>query len=315
MKKVLITDDVHPSLIEGLRTRNYVVEYMPEISLSDTISIIDAYEGIVINSKIKAHQAFLSRADKLEFIARLGSGLEIIDLDMAAEKGIQVFSAPEGNCNAVAEHAVGMLLCLFNNLLQADSQVRQEIWQRERNRGRELGGLTVGIIGYGHTGPSFAAKLAGFDVNVLVYDRFKPISAANGISVCGDLTRIQNEADVISLHVSLNETSHHMINSEFIDACHKPFVLINTSRGKAVKLQDLLEGLKTGKVSGAGLDVFENEKPSTFTEEEKSLYSQLYRLKQVVLSPHIAGWTLESKKRIADVLLTKLDNSGLLKNI
>lgn len=313
-RKVLISDDVHPVLLEGLQARGYEVAYMPLISFAEVLEKVSEYDGLVINSKIKAHKQLLSAAPNLKFIARLGSGLEIIDLDLAHKMGIQVFSAPEGNCNAVAEHAMGMLLCLLNNLSVADQEVRKFKWEREQNRGRELSGLTVGIIGYGHTGPAFAAKLAGFDVQVLVYDAFKPNLTTDlpQVQFC-DLQTIQREADIISLHVSLNDTSHHMIDQSFIEACHKSFILINTSRGKAVHLPHLIAGLHKGKVSGACLDVFENEKPLSFDETEKALYSQLYQFQQVVLSPHIAGWTYESKRKIAEVLLKKLDDSGILK--
>jgi D-3-phosphoglycerate dehydrogenase len=313
IRKVLISDDVHPVLLEGLQSRGCEINYLPMISYDEVLVQVHKYDGLVINSKIKAHQQLLSRAPNLKFIARLGSGLEIIDLDLAKSRGIQVFSAPEGNCIAVAEHAMGMLLSLLNNLMTADQEVRRFTWKREQNRGREMSGLTVGIVGYGHTGPAFAAKLAGFDVKVLVHDAFKPKLTTNlpYVQFC-DLQAIQRQSDIISLHVSLNETSHHMIDQEFIDACAKPFILINTARGKAVHLADLLAGLRSGKVLGACLDVFENEKPQTFDEAEKALYSQLYQLSQVVLTPHIAGWTFESKRRIAEVLLKKLDDSGIL---
>ncbi|MBK8502367.1 MAG: hypothetical protein IPL46_09220 [Saprospiraceae bacterium] len=309
MKKVLITDDVHPLLISGLTARGYDCDYNPQITLENTRQIVEYYAGLVINSKIKADKSLLEKGSKLEFIARLGSGLEIIDLDEARACGITILSAPEGNCNAVAEHAVGMLLSLLNHLNRADREVRQLLWNREKNRGRELKGLTVGIIGYGHTGPAFSEKLSGFGVKVLAYDKFNPIETTlKHVNIC-DLKTIQNQADIISLHVSLNPSSHHLVDQAFIEGCAKPFILINTARGKAVRLEDLIWGLEKGKIVGACLDVFENEKPTTFSELEKDLYSRLYEMDQVILSPHIAGWTYESKERIAEVLLKKLDGA------
>jgi len=312
MKKVLITDDVHPYLVEALKDRAYICDYRPKLSLDETRSIISHFHGVVINSKITADKSFISSAPKLEFIARLGSGLEIIDLEAARKLGVHVLSAPEGNCNAVAEQAVGMLLALMNNLLRADREVRDLQWNRENNRGRELRGMTMGIIGYGHTGPALAEKMSGFGVRVLAHDKYKVDLRSNQkhVEIC-DLKTIQNQADIISLHVSLNPSSFHMVNREFIEQCTRPIIIINTSRGQAVCLEDLLWGLREGKIAGACLDVFENEKPATFSEEEKALYSQLYLMENVVLSPHIAGWTVESKKRIAEVLIEKLDKANI----
>ena len=307
-KKVLITDDVHSLLIDGLVSRGYDCDYQPAISLEDTKNLISGFQGLIINSKIKADKDFLIEGEQLEFIARLGSGLEIIDLDFARDRGIKVLSAPEGNCNAVAEHAIGMLLSLLNNLNRADREVRQFEWNRESNRGRELKNLTVGIIGYGHTGPAFAEKLAGFGVRVLAHDKFVQIGVVpKHVEIC-DLKAIQNEADIISLHVSLNESSKHLVNRNFIENCRRSFILINTARGQAVCMEDLIWGLESGKISGACLDVFENEKPATFSANEKDLYSRLYQMEQVILSPHIAGWTFESKALIAEVILKKLDD-------
>ncbi len=309
MKKVLITDDVHPDLISGLQQRGYDTDYRPTITPEETRREVSSYDGLIINSKIIVDQNFIDKASNLIFVARLGSGLEIIDLDYARFRGIQVLSSPEGNCNAVAEHAMGMLLSQLNHLTRSDREVRQFQWNREKNRGKELMNLTVGIIGYGHTGKSFAEKLVGFGVQVLAYDKYKDIFNQPKHVMISDLKTIQNQADIISLHVSLNPGNYHMVDRNFIDTCSKPFILINTSRGMAVKLKDLLWGLESGKISGACLDVFENEKPGSFSDLEKELYSHLYRMDQVILSPHIAGWTHESKKRIADVLLKKLDES------
>ncbi len=307
MKKVLIADDVHPVLIEGLRKLGYECDYQPDISLIETRQIVEKYRGIVINTKIKADHQLLNRTNDLLFIARLGSGLDIIDLDLAAQKGIHVFSAPEGNCNAVAEHALGMLLTVANHYIQGNSQVRSFHWDREGNRGFELEGRTIGVIGFGHTGKAFIEKLSGFNARVLVYDRFKKnmTSPHSNVSFV-DLKQLMHESEIISLHVQLNDTSYHLVDADFIEGCSNKFILINTSRGKVVKTEDLISGLETGKIRGACLDVFENEKPATFTDYEKSLYSRLYSFKNVVLTPHVAGWTVESKRKISEVLLKKI---------
>lgn len=307
MKKVLITDDVHPVLLKGLQDLGFETTYLPEITLEETRTIVHAYQGLVINSKIKAYADFLANTKDLEFIGRLGSGLDIIDLEVARDMDIAVISAPEGNCNAVAEHALGMMMALLHKICQGNHEVKNGLWQREDNRGIEIMGRTVGIIGFGHTGPAFAEKLSGLGVRTLVYDRFKTDleRKAPALQVVS-LEEIQQEADFISLHVSLNDTSRYMINDAFVAACRKPFFLINTSRGKVVDTRALIKGLSSGKVRGACLDVFENEKTSTYSDEEKKLYSALHHFPNVLVTPHVAGWTVESKQRIAEVLLTKI---------
>ncbi|MDQ3142969.1 MAG: NAD(P)-binding domain-containing protein [Bacteroidota bacterium] len=306
--KVLITDDVHFSLIPALETRNFHVDYLPDISLQETIERIHYYTGLIINSKINVDQELLDKATHLKWIARLGSGMEIIDLPLTQLKGIKVFNTPEANCNSVAEHALGMLLALLRNLPRADKEIREMQWFREKNRGEELRGKTLGIIGYGHTGTRFAEMLNGLNVKVLVFDKYKQLNIfTDRLEVVNDVRQIQEQADIISLHVPLTPETEYLIKADFIANCKKAFILINTSRGKVVNTHDLLLGLKEGKVRGACLDVFENEKPDSFSVEEKTMYGELYLMHNVVLSPHIAGWTHESKKAIADILLQKLD--------
>jgi D-3-phosphoglycerate dehydrogenase len=306
--KVLITDDVHPLLIEGLHSRNWEVHYNPEISLKEAADIIGNYEGLIINSKIIADSAFLEKAERLKWLGRLGSGMEIIDAAAAAKNGIQLISTPEGNCNAVAEHALAMILSLFRNLNRADRELRDKNWVREKNRGEELCGKTLGIIGYGHTGQRFEELLRGFDVKVLVYDKYKQLSNSEGrYSVVKDVNEIRESADLISLHLPLSSETKHLIDKNFITGCRHSFYLINTSRGQIVKTSDLLEGLRSGKIKGACLDVFENEKPLSFSDSEKIMYDELYGMEQVLLSPHIAGWTHQSKQKIAEIMLEKLD--------
>ena len=313
MKKVLITDDVHPLLIEGLKSAGYHCEFQPDISLENGRQVVADYTGMIVNSKIRVDKAMLDKAVQLRFVGRLGSGMEIIDQAYAAEKKVAVYNAPEGNCNAVGEHALGMLLALANNLLRADVEVRQKIWRREANRGFELKGKTVGIIGFGHTGSSFARKLAGMELTVLAYDKYKEHYAKEYRYVEEvDLATLTTRSDVVSLHLPLTAETHHLVDDIFLNKCKDNVIIVNTSRGAVVHTAHLVKALESGKVGGACLDVFENEKPSTYTHMENSYYDQLFRMPQVVLSPHIAGWTKESKERLASVLLTKItgENDG-----
>ncbi|MCC7465493.1 MAG: hydroxyacid dehydrogenase [Saprospiraceae bacterium] len=308
MGRVLITDDCHRLLIEGLEQIGWECDFEPNITPAETIDRIGAYEGLVINSKILVNREFLDRAHQLRFVARLGSGMEIVDRAYAAEKGVKVWSSPEGNRNAVAEQALGMLLGLANHLPRADREVRQNIWRREANRGWELRGKTLGIIGFGHTGSQFARKLAGMEMRVLAYDKYLPEGFAAEMSWVSEsnLIQIQADADIISLHLPLTLETLHFVDAQFIGKCKRGFVLINTARGKNVKTEDLVPGLETGQIGGACLDVFENEKPETFTDIERGWYQRLHQMENVVLSPHVAGWTHESKKLLAEILLQKI---------
>jgi D-3-phosphoglycerate dehydrogenase len=305
--KVLITDSVHPLLIEGLESENFQCDYQPGISLAEVRAIIQDYEGLIINSKILVDRVMLDKAVKLQFVGRLGSGMEIINQEYAAKKGVAVLSAPEGNCNAVGEQALGMLLALANNLLRADRDVRQNIWQRERNRGFEIMGKTVAIIGFGHTGSAFATNLSGMGVKILAYDKYKTDYTADYPFV--EETSMQSifeEANIISFHLPLTDETKHLVDLAFIKKCKKGVIFINTSRGQVIKTADLIEGLESGNVGGACLDVFENEKPHLYTKEEHQLFERLFSFENIVVSPHIAGWTVESKRRLVDILLNKI---------
>jgi len=307
MKKVLITDGVHPILIEELTTAGFDCDYQPGIKLERVHEIVGGYVGMIINSKIKVDKRMLDNAIQLTFIGRLGSGMEIIDLKYAAQKNVAVYGAPEGNCNAVGEHSLGMLLALANKLNRADREVRKKVWRREANRGFELMGKTIGVVGFGHTGVSFTKKLGGMEVNVLAYDKYKKHYADSYRYVTEvHLERLQKESDIISFHLPLSEETHHFVDQDFIKNCKDGVILINTSRGQVIKTDALISSLNSGKVAGACLDVFENEKPATFTSEEDQKYARLYDFEQVVLTPHVAGWTVESKKRLATVLLEKI---------
>ncbi len=307
MAKVLVTDDVHEMMIANLKRNEYEVDYRPGISLKEVHNIIHEYTGMIINSKIIAHEDLLSKAKKLKFIGRLGSGLEIIDLHYAKAKGINVHSAPEGNRNAVAEHALGMLLSIANNLVKGNREVKSFHWDREGNRGFELEGKRVGIIGFGHTGSSFAKKLTGFNLEVLAYDKYKS-NFASDLSFVKECTleQVLEECEIISLHLPLTSETRYFVNEDFMRRWKHPLVLINTSRGNVINTKVLIQALDTGKLQGAALDVFENEKPNKYSDDEAKMYRKLFDFPNVLVSPHVAGWTVESKRKIAETLIEKI---------
>lgn len=305
--RILITNKVHPLLKPGLEAAGYHVDYNVNVTNDSIREIIDHYHGIIINSKIKADRDLLDRGENLKFIARLGSGLEIIDLPYASNKGVMVFNSPEGNRNAVAEHAIGMMLMLANNLHKANTEVKAGIWNRETHRGFELAGRTIGIIGFGNTGRSLARKLMSWGMTILANDILeedfpKEFHYVRRTSV----ENIQRKCDIVSFHLPLTTETHHFCNQKFITGCKNAPIIVNTSRGNVIKTAVLLEALKSGQISGACLDVFENEKPVTYTSTEQAIYTELYALDQVIASPHIAGWTHESLEKIAQVLLDKI---------
>ncbi len=305
---VLITDDVHELLPKGLAEIGFDVQYDTSLSYEAVKQVAASCTGIVINSRIVVDQAFLAAAPGLKFVARLGSGLDIIDLPAAKARGVEVISSPLGNANAVAEHALGMLLALANKLLKADAEVRQFVWKREANRGFELEGKTIGIIGFGHTGPAFARKLLGFDCKVLVYDKYVQTIDANRfphVTLCG-LADLLAQADIISIHLPLTEETRYFVDATFLEQAKPGLILINTSRGGVLHTESLLKSLEEGKLGGACLDVFENEKPRTYSFEERAMYTELNSMEQVILSPHVAGWTHESKEKIAQITLGKI---------
>lgn len=308
MKKVLVSDYVHPNLISGLKERGYEVHYDRHFEPQDLDAVLSELKGIVINTKMPMTRERIMKAEKLEFIARLGSGLDIIDLDTAKQRNIKVINTPEGNCDAVAEHAIGMLLSLSNNLRTADTQVRHRIWKREENRGFELGGKTIGIVGLGNTGRAMSRKLSCWGLEIIYSDPYVgDIPADLNYLKAVKLEELAEMSDIISLHVQLTEETRHLVNDAFLNRCKDGAILINSSRGAVVDSHALVNALENNKLAGACLDVFENEKPPSFSDEENQLYDRLYAMENVVLSPHVAGWTHESLKRIAEVMLKKLD--------
>jgi len=306
-KKILITDGVHPLLIEGLTEAGYICDYYPNISYAEVLNIIHHYTGAVINSKIIVNKKFLDKAQKLQFVGRLGSGLEIIDLDYAKQRGVAIYNSPQGNCDAVAEHAMGMLLMLSNHLRQADNEVKNKIWKREKNRGWELMGKTLAIIGFGHTGSALARRLQGWGMKVLAYDKYKTDYATAYPHVQEtDMKTIFEQADILSFHLPLTDEVKHLATATYFHHFQKPIVILNTSRGAVIKTTDLIQLLQEKKVIGACLDVFENEKPSTYTTEEHIMYQTLFDFSNVIVSPHVAGWTAESKQKLAKIVLDKI---------
>lgn len=305
--KILHIDSNNPLLWEQLEQAGFINEADYKSSKEAIEEKIQHYNGIVIRSRFDIDRHFLDKAANLQFIARVGAGLESIDTRYATQKGIRLIAAPEGNRNAVAEHALGMLLSLFNKLNKTDREVRSGHWNREVNRGHELDGKTVGIIGYGNMGKAFAKKLKGFDVEVLCYDIKPMVGDANARQV--SLEELQQKADVVSLHTPYTPETNRMVNADFINAFAKPFWLINTARGKAVVTKDLAGALQSGKILGAGLDVLEYEKNSfeqLFTTDIPEEFQYLLDADNVLLSPHIAGWTFESHKRLAQVIVDKI---------
>jgi D-3-phosphoglycerate dehydrogenase len=304
---ILHIDSNHPLLWNQLEQAGFNNHQDYQSSKEEIENKIQHYQGIVIRSRFKIDKTFLDKAINLQFIARVGAGLESIEFDYAKEKGIHLIAAPEGNRNAVGEHTLGMLLSLMNNLNQANLSVRDGHWIREGHRGYELEGKTVGIIGYGNMGKSFAKKLQGFDVEVICYDILPNIGNQNAKQV--SLKELQQKADILSLHTPWTSETNKMVNRGFINAFAKPFWFLNTARGKSVVTADLVEALQTGKILGAGLDVLEYEKLSfetLFESDKPAAFDYLLKAENVLLTPHIAGWTFESHEKLAQVIVDKI---------
>lgn len=305
--KILHLDTNHRLLIDQLNALGFQNDEDYTSSKEKIEAKIQNYDGVILRSRFSIDKPFLDAAKNLKFIGRVGAGLENIDEDYAHQKGVHLIAAPEGNRNAVGEHALGMLLSLFNNLNKADREVRSGKWLREDNRGIELDGKTVGLIGYGNMGKAFAKKLRGFEVEVLCYDIKANVGDDNAKQV--SLTEFQEKVDVVSLHTPQTALNLGMINADFINAFKKPFWFINTARGKSVVTKDLVAALKLGKILGAGLDVLEYEKASfedLFTSEMPSAFKYLIQADNVLLTPHVAGWTVESKQKLAQTIVDKI---------
>jgi len=306
--KILLLDSNHPILKKGLENLGMQCDEDFTSTKRSIEEKIHNYDGLVIRSRLTIDKTFIDQASNLKFIARVGAGLENIDIPYAEEKGIRLIAAPEGNRNAVGEHSLGMILSLFNNFNKADREVRQGKWLREDNRGIELDGKTIGIIGYGNAGKAFAKKLKGFDVKVICHDIKADVGDENAEQV--SLVALQREADVVSLHVPETPLTVNMVNTEFIESFSKAFWLINTARGKNVVTVDLVTALRSNKILGAGLDVLEYEKSSfenLFLDDKMpEAFRYLINSDKVLLTPHVAGWTIESKVKLAQTIVDKV---------
>lgn len=304
--KILQIDKNHPLIVEQLTAKGFVIEEDHTSTYDQILDKIENYEGIIIRSRIPIDANFLSRATNLKFIARVGAGMENIDTSEAKKRGIKLISSPEGNRDAVAEHSLGMLLVLMNRLFIASNEVKNGIWLREENRGNELYGKTIGLIGYGNMGKATAKRFSGFGCKVIFYDILPNLSDEYAIQV--SLEELQYEADIVSLHIPFTEETHYLIDEKFIDKMRKKFYLINTSRGKNVKTEAVVEALKIGKIEGAALDVIEYEKSSfeNITKIDNNALKYLLTSDKVILTPHIAGWTIQSKEKLAQVIVDKI---------
>lgn len=309
MRKILITDDCHPCLVDGLIKSGFIVNYLPGIPLDDIDKSLSDYDGIIINTRVKMDKKRITNGSRLLFIGRMGSGLDIIDVAFAREKKIAVISTPEGNAQAVGEHSLAMLLALLNKLPLGAEQVRQMKWDREAARGTQLSGKTIGIIGFGHTGPAFAGVLGGFKVDILVYDKYKDVkNCKQGRSriIATPLNELLAKSDIMSLNLPLTEETNAMVDSEFISRMKDDVIIINASRGQVCSMPAIIENLKSGKILGCCFDVFPNEKTETYNPKERHQMEFLINHPNVLLTPHVAGWTFESKELISRLLSEKI---------
>jgi D-3-phosphoglycerate dehydrogenase len=305
---ILIIDKMHASLLPMLESKGYTADYRPDISKVEVLETIGTYDGIIVRSKMTLDEAFLQRTTRLKFIGRAGAGLDQIDVDAVLKRGIQLFNAPEGNRDAVAEHAMGMLLSLMNHLPQADRQVRNLYWDREGNRGTELKGKTIGIIGYGNTGHEFAKRIQAFGCTVLAYDKYRQ-NFSDAYVTESSFEDITAQAQVLSLHIPLTPETNRWFTEATFDSFKHSIFFINTSRGEVAPLVALQAAIGKGKILGACLDVLENEKLHTLTDEQQAAFAYLSQSDRVLFSPHVAGWTHESYIKINETLVAKISTA------
>lgn len=304
--KVLIAAPVHEVLIKGLEQAGYTCVLEEKINQEKALGLIGDCVGVITSTRLQLDNHLLDASPLLKWIGRMGSGMEVIDVPYATQKGVTCYSSPEGNSNAVAEHALGMLLSLQRRILISNTEVQNGKWLREENRGFELEGKTIGIIGFGHTGRTFARKLQNFDMKIFAYDKYDTANFPSYVKKCDTLDPIYKQADIISFHVPLQADTRYYFDAEFVKRIETPFTLVNTSRGAVVDSKALLDGLLSGKVTGACLDVFEQEPPQNMGAEISQIFEQIVKMPQVIVTPHIAGYSFEALYKMSKVLLDKI---------
>ncbi|XOV93658.1 MAG: NAD(P)-dependent oxidoreductase [Bacteroidota bacterium] len=308
--KVLIVDQMHESIIDMLGEAGFRPDYQPDITRAEVLKIIGGYEGIIVRSKTRIDKELIDLATNLQFVARAGAGIDNVDYKEISERNIKLVNAPEGNRDALGEHTIGMLLTLLHKIHIANFEVKKGAWHREANRGWELRGKTVGIYGFGYMGSAFAKKLRGFDCNVIVYDKYKT-GLSNDFINQVDLKTFQKETEILSLHVPLTSETKYLFDEYYLDQFPNLRILLNTARGEILSLRALESLLENSRLIGVGLDVLENEKIHQLNTEEQNIFNKLAARDNVIMTPHIAGWTFESYKRINEVLVSKLQEEGL----
>ncbi len=305
-KQVLIAAPVHPALTDALAAMGYDCIINEQITQSSAAALVADCSGIITSTRLQLDRGLIDAAPGLEWIGRMGSGMEVIDVAYAESKGIRCIGSPEGNCNAVGEHALGMLLALIRRIAVSNTEMKLGVWLRDQNRGIELENKTIGIIGYGHTGAAFAKKLSGFDMKVLAYDKYNPGLIPGSVVNCKTLEPIFEEADIISFHVPHGAGTAHYFNDDFLAAMCKPFIIMNTSRGSVVSLSSLYKGITSKKIIGACLDVFETEPVAKMPAEMAAMMAGLITLPNVITTPHIAGYTFEAVFKMSKILAEKI---------
>jgi D-3-phosphoglycerate dehydrogenase len=304
-RKIIIADEMHPSIVPDLKNAGFEVDYLPDISREMLKDCIYQYNGIIIRSKTDLDRELIDLAPDLQYIARAGAGTDKIDESYCNDKGIKILNAPEGNRDALGEHAIGLLLTLMNKIHISDKEIRRLVWDREANRGTEIKDKVTGIIGYGNMGSAFAQRLSGFECKVLAYDKYKK-DYGDKYVIASDMAQLYKEVDILSFHVPLTEETHGLYDFDFFNKFEKDLYLVNTARGPILPLADLIRLLDEGKILGAALDVLEKEKINKFTSDEKARFSNLIERDNVVFTPHVGGWSYESYKRINDILVRKI---------